>query len=865
MEGILEILFPHLVKLCASTKKIGASKAEATVNVIIENVPYNIYLMKQIWSACDDKNVQPRKAATLWLKTIIGKHRLNKHVFEKGEGLSLFEKCLKKGLADSNPEVRKSTRPAFWAFIRLWPERSDGILATLSEQHRKAIINETAGMVAISARATSITAAKAEITAAKAVAATKPKPSIKDAIAAKRQAAKTAKAVPEPKISTSTSTSTTASISSSSNTRPNVLTTTTRTLSSAPVRPSRPIRKTTAPRKVLSPDVWLEIAHEEGEIKRRASAASAAKGDITPKKTTGLSTPERAVTPEEAKSPSTPGSIAAMVKAAWSVPERVVTPEDAKRPLTPGTIASMAKIGWSMPSSPTTLEEAKRPITPATTAAIAKAGWSTPERAATPEEAKRPLTPGTIAAMAKAGWSTPERAATPEEVKTPPTPGTIAQMAKAGWSPKQEIKSSAPAPETPVTVLRSTRNSNETLNKSATNASETLNRSTSHASESMKRSTSNASEAPTLYSVDRPLKPIFSRKEAMARKALGELPVNEPITRPQRQPVETDIGKMSPQERWSNVERIHRRASPPARKASTANLRKQMRAHVTKLRYGPRQDTFHGIVSIVKGNWLVLDEDFELFDELLNWIIEHIEHQRWDTILADPWGGDHNTQTILVLRALLANHCSLLSTYFPRILCALLWGARNQDHWTHMQPALEQTIEEMVRECTVSDLEDSIDAVLDILETLDIEPDPQVISLGLYTLKKLMKRTSCVRMMRPEDQEQRLAALAGRFCNVIYPDIRRTAVKMLMQYRVFLENDERFWQNVKAAGPNCERLVNYYYEKERLTQKLETERLIIQKTFDDEVVMAKIAADKEIERASRAAERKRLALDGDID
>lgn len=686
IDGILEIVLPHLVKLCASTKKIGASKAETTVNVIIENVPYNLYLMKQIWSACDDKNVQPRKSATIWLKTLIGKHRGNKGVFEKGEGLSLFEKCLKKGLADSNPDVRKSMRSPYWAFIRLWPERSESILSTLSDQHRKVLISETADIALIPAKATAAAAAKS--------AAPKPKPSIKDAIAAKRQAAKAEKAVPEPKISTS----------QSSNNRPGAVTTTTRTLSSAPVRPSRFMRKTTGAPKASSPD----FSKSAIEVPR-------------------ASTPERPITPVEIKRPSSAGSIAE-------------------------SIAEMTKGAFS-PKQTT--------------------GASTPDRAVTPEEAKRPLTPGTIAAMAK-----------------------------AGWSPKPETEAPAPAPTTtPVTVIRSA---------------------------------SNESEAPTIYSVDRPMKPI-SRKEAMARKALEELPINEPVNRPKRKPMQTDPEKMSPEERWSNVERIHRRASPPIRKDSTDNLRKRMRAHVQRLKYAPREDTFHGIVSIIKSNWLVLDDEPELFDELLTWLIEHMESERWYEIRANETGHDHNTQTLLVLRAMLAHHASLISMYFPRILCALLSASRNQNYWTHMQPALEETIDDIVRECNVSDLEDSIDAILDTLETTEIEPDPQFISLGLYAITHLMKRSNCTRLMRPEDQEMRLAHIGARFCKVKYPEIRKLACGLLMQYRIFLDNDEKFWRNVASTGGNCMRLLTYYYEKEVAIQKLETERLLLQRQMDMDV------------------------------
>ncbi|KAL8827994.1 MAG: hypothetical protein Q9170_006790 [Blastenia crenularia] len=687
IDGILEIVLPHIVKLCASTKKIGAGKAETTVNVIIENVSYNIYLMKQIWSACDDKNVSPRKSATLWLKTLIGKHRSNKSVFEKGEGLSLFEKCLKKGLADSNPEVRKSMRSAYWAFIRLWPERSEGILSTLSDQHRKVLISETADIALIPTKAAAAPAAKS--------AAPKPKPSIKDAIAAKRQAAKVEKAAPEPKIS----------MSSSSNSRPAALSTATRTLSSAPVRPSRVVRKPTTTSKAPSPD-FTKSAIEVPRTK----------------------TPDQPTTPVEGKRPRSTGSISEV-------------------------IAEMTKGAFS-PKSTT--------------------GVTTPDRVVTPEEAKRPLTPGTIAAMAKAGWS-------PKRENESPTPASVA---------------------TPVTVIRSI---------------------------------SKESEAPTLYSVDRPEKPILSRKEGLARKALQELPINHPVNRSKRKMPTTDH-VWTPQERWVAVERIHRRQSPPARHDSADNLRKKMRALIDRLDICADENTFHGIVSIIKGNWLVLDDAPELFDRLLNWCIELMESpEDWFKVRADKLGADTNTQTLLTLRAMLANHCSLLSAYFPRILCALLAAAREQAFWTHMRPMLEEMVEDLVMECNISDLEDSIDAVLDFMETTDIDPDPQVISLGLFTLTFLMKRSSCSRPMRPEDQELRIAQLGGRFCKVKFPEIRREAVTMLMRYRLFIENDDRFWRNVESAGPKAVRLLTYYYEKEFAQQQLETERLLLQRALDLDV------------------------------
>lgn len=125
LDSMVEILLQSLVKLCANTKKITASNGDATVSAVVANVTFNPRIAQHIWGACQDKNVQPRSYAAGWLKTIITKHRHHKHALEHGGSLDLIEKCIKTGLADRDPKVRESMRPTYWAFARLWSERSE--------------------------------------------------------------------------------------------------------------------------------------------------------------------------------------------------------------------------------------------------------------------------------------------------------------------------------------------------------------------------------------------------------------------------------------------------------------------------------------------------------------------------------------------------------------------------------------------------------------------------------------------------------------------------------------------------------------------------------------------------------------------
>lgn len=125
LDNMVEILLQNLIKVCANTKKIAAANGDATVSAVVANVTYTVRIAQHIWAACQDKNVQPRIYATGWLKVIITRHRHHKHALEHAGSLELIEKCIKTGLADRDLKVREGMRPTYWAFARLWSERSE--------------------------------------------------------------------------------------------------------------------------------------------------------------------------------------------------------------------------------------------------------------------------------------------------------------------------------------------------------------------------------------------------------------------------------------------------------------------------------------------------------------------------------------------------------------------------------------------------------------------------------------------------------------------------------------------------------------------------------------------------------------------
>jgi CLIP-associating protein 1/2 len=125
MDPMVDLLLQTFIKLSAGTKKISAQLANSCVDAIVGRVTYNSRIMQHIWTACQDKNVQPRMFATGWLKTILNKEAHHKNHVEHTGGLDLIEKCIKKGLLDPNPGVRERMRSTYWTFASIWPAKAE--------------------------------------------------------------------------------------------------------------------------------------------------------------------------------------------------------------------------------------------------------------------------------------------------------------------------------------------------------------------------------------------------------------------------------------------------------------------------------------------------------------------------------------------------------------------------------------------------------------------------------------------------------------------------------------------------------------------------------------------------------------------
>ncbi|PHH64433.1 hypothetical protein CDD81_4654 [Ophiocordyceps australis] len=183
LDGMVELLMQTFVKMSGGTKKISSQQAKVTVDTILGRVTYTPRLMQHVWTACQDKNVQPRTYATGWIKTILAKQAHHRSQLEHTGGVDLMEKCIKKGLGDANPAVREKMRATYWAFWAVWPGRADVLMAELDATAQKLVARDSSNPKAstkpLSQSTTSVS-----------------KPNLRETMMAQRKALGTAKKLP---------------------------------------------------------------------------------------------------------------------------------------------------------------------------------------------------------------------------------------------------------------------------------------------------------------------------------------------------------------------------------------------------------------------------------------------------------------------------------------------------------------------------------------------------------------------------------------------------------------------------------------------------------------------------------------------
>ena len=125
LDSSVEIILQTFVRMCISTKKIAAQNGESSVSCILTYVSFNARVAQHIYNATQDKNVNPRLYASGWLRIVLTRYGHQKSAIEHNNALDLVTKAITAGLNDRDLNVRSRMRPTYWAFARLWSDKSE--------------------------------------------------------------------------------------------------------------------------------------------------------------------------------------------------------------------------------------------------------------------------------------------------------------------------------------------------------------------------------------------------------------------------------------------------------------------------------------------------------------------------------------------------------------------------------------------------------------------------------------------------------------------------------------------------------------------------------------------------------------------
>ncbi|KAL1513059.1 hypothetical protein ABEB36_002537 [Hypothenemus hampei] len=134
-DKIAEILLQHLIALIQNSAKIMATSGEVAVKYIIKHI-HSPRLIPIITSnATTSKSKEIRRACCEFIEIMLTQwpaHPLEKHV-------ALLQDCVKKGVADADPEARGSSRKAFRGFREHFPAQAESLLQSLEPSYRRAL------------------------------------------------------------------------------------------------------------------------------------------------------------------------------------------------------------------------------------------------------------------------------------------------------------------------------------------------------------------------------------------------------------------------------------------------------------------------------------------------------------------------------------------------------------------------------------------------------------------------------------------------------------------------------------------------------------------------------------------------------
>lgn len=139
-EHLLDAFLSHCLSVAGQTKKIVAAGSQATVTTLLQHSTLHLRTIQLVVALLNEKTASARQFGAQHVVTLLRVMRSTRSktaLDSSGGGTEVLAAAIGKGLVDANPQVRETSRVAFWEFDNVWPERAAVIAAGLDPSGRK--------------------------------------------------------------------------------------------------------------------------------------------------------------------------------------------------------------------------------------------------------------------------------------------------------------------------------------------------------------------------------------------------------------------------------------------------------------------------------------------------------------------------------------------------------------------------------------------------------------------------------------------------------------------------------------------------------------------------------------------------------
>ncbi|KAI9807449.1 MAG: suppressor of tub2 mutation [Piccolia ochrophora] len=814
----IEIILQSLIKLCAGTKKLSSQEANVTVDTLFAHVTYHKGLLQHLWAASQDKNVKPRAYAVGWVRTIVQTHGHAKSQIEHG-GLEYLEKSVKKGLNDADLGVRESMRAVYWIFASVWPDQANSIMASLDTNLRTRLEKDpnNPNSPKQPEQQAKAPASKRPFLSKSVTAAAAPKPSLREAIAAKRREAAAASAdnIPARPESALSSFPSVEPVSSFTAAPPG--------LSSAPMRPMRPRRAETAKPVMVESDKMKPKEDHESLLtvnpllpSPKASTAEPAVLPLPPSAEALKVEPpvsplppsaEASTDDEPAVLPLSPSAEASTIEPAVSpLPssaEASIVDEPAVPSLPPSAEASIVDEP-AMPSLPPT-PEALIVDEPAVPSLPPSPEASTLDEPAVPS---LPPSPEALIVNEAAVNHFADHPISSEEFKASPlrhpqtasedlpTTTTIDEMTSS-----DEEETQSPSKQTnleDLTIVQPTFFAKD--DSSASGSGQDVVSADDQASPSKSLKVYEDPEAQSAKSMASPRPPSRAT-------VLEERTVNEPVN-----PQTTAESSTTDSDREVKALTIRKRGQQERPEGA------QLRRHLVNSGIRQLRATSLDIHALRRLQTVVAkDEDMlsdsSRYEELLMTLLDYLDIPNDDPRIraSTVYVPDMKIQILRTVEILLEKGPRLFSPHIPRSLSTFIAAKSLQDPRHHINETLDRTTNRL---CKDTPPEIAMSAVVNAVESFDPSTHAPSMRAAVQVLINLLPLRA-ERGDLTDEEVVKLGTLAAHLRAIGDTHLRRLVAAMLSVLHNNVEPKQRFWSLPVMGDTNLKSLVTYLAHQER--------------------------------------------------